>query len=72
MRGDYAKESGSSVDTHDVPYDYGSIMHYDAYRLCSLQIMVQSTSWTFIEKGFFLFSNAIDKKKPTIMPKDEK
>ncbi|EYB92861.1 hypothetical protein Y032_0189g1196 [Ancylostoma ceylanicum] len=45
--GDYAKEDKNLVETYGLPYDYGSIMHYDAY------------------------SNAIDKKKPAIMPKDE-
>ena len=35
MESNFEKYDSNTVDTQNTPYDYGSLMHYDAYRLSS-------------------------------------
>ncbi len=35
MEYNFNKHDDSSVDTRNVPYDYGSVMHYDKYAFSS-------------------------------------
>ena len=35
MESNFEKYDSNTVDTQSTPYDYGSLMHYDAYRLSS-------------------------------------